>query len=146
MHAVMHHNLKDSPDDDLVSPQDTTQICIVVCKVSPLDRRGYCQEPVIAIENQLFASSHKDISLKPSDLQARGAGGAVAESGALVGNQNSTADAEAANGPDPSIRRGPSPGTPSRTADGTSSAPANGNAEHMENGEVGKEAKSESDG
>ena len=79
-------------------------------------------------------------------LQGRGAGGAVAESSALVGNQNPTADAEAANGPDPSIRRGVSHGTPSRTANGTSSAPANGNAEDMESGEVGKDAQSQSDG
>ncbi|DBA79271.1 TPA: hypothetical protein ACH3X2_007820 [Trebouxia sp. C0005] len=87
-----------------------------------------------------------DIPPKQPTDKARGAGGAVAESGALVGNQNPTADAEAANGPDPSFRRGLSQGTPSRTANGTSSAPANGNAEDMENGEVGKEAESQSDG
>jgi len=49
------------------------------------------------------------LSPRTNDLQGRGAGGAVAESGALVGNQN-------------------------------------GNAEDMENGEVGKDAKSQSDG
>jgi hypothetical protein len=97
-------------------------------------------------KNKLFAASLKDLSPRTNNLQDRGAGGAVAESGALVGNQRATADAEAANGPDPSIRRGFSHGAPSRTANGTSSAPANGNAEDMENGEVGKDAQRQSDG
>ena len=72
----------------------------------------------------------------------------AAESGALVGNQNPEADAEAAHGPDPLTRKDPSRQTPNSTANGDS-APANGNSDHaedMENGEVGKGSQNQSNG
>ena len=74
--------------------------------------------------------------------QGRGGGGVAAESGALVGNGNPEADAEAANGPQPSTRGQPSRGTPNRTADSKGQqAPANGNADDMERGQAGPSGK-----
>lgn len=62
----------------------------------------------------------------------------AAESGALVGNGNPQADAEAAHGPDPTARGRPSPGNPHRTVNGAgANAPANGNADDMEKGQAG---------
>lgn len=78
--------------------------------------------------------------------QGRGGGGVAAESGALVGNHNPEADAEAAHGPNPSVQRGSANGAANGAANGTASqAPANGNAassssssdEDMENGQAG---------
>lgn len=92
--------------------------------------------------------------------QGRGGGGVAAESGALMGNHNREADAEAAHGPYPSVQREPSRadgvadeaanGAADGTANGAASqAPANGNAassssssdEDMENGQAGPTGK-----
>ena len=86
-----------------------------------------------------------DIPPKQPTDQGRGGGGVAAQSGALVGNQNAEADAEAANGPNPSVRREPSKGTPNGAAnghhvDGKMSADqrdSDGSVEDMENGEAG---------
>lgn len=82
--------------------------------------------------------------------QGRGGGGVAAESGAVVGNHNPEADAEAAHGPNASVQREPSTASGSGVANGSangvaSQAPANGNAassssssdEDMENGQAG---------
>lgn len=72
--------------------------------------------------------------------QGHGTGGVAARSGALVGNKNSEADAEAADGPNPSVQGQASRASPNRTANGAAShAPANGNGsqEDMENGQAG---------
>lgn len=91
--------------------------------------------------------------------QGRGGGGVAAESGAVVGNHNPEADAEAAHGPNPSVQREPSRATGSGVANGVangsangvaSQAPANGNAassssssdEDMENGQAGPTGRS----
>ena len=66
----------------------------------------------------------------------------AAESGALVGNANPEADAEAARGPNPLYKGQPSQDRPNRTGTGAGAkAPANGNADDMEKGQAGAQAK-----
>lgn len=79
--------------------------------------------------------------------QGRGGGGVAAQSGALMGNHNPMADAEAAHGPNPSVQRASANGAANGAANGNaaSQAPANGNGassssssdEDMENGQAG---------
>ncbi|KAL3150185.1 hypothetical protein ABBQ32_000044 [Trebouxia sp. C0010 RCD-2024] len=81
-----------------------------------------------------------DIPPKQPTDKGHGTGGVAARSGALVGNKNSEADAEAADGPNPSVQGQASRASPNRTANGAAShAPANGNGsqEDMENGQAG---------
>ena len=76
-------------------------------------------------------------------MQGHGGGGVAARSGALVGNNNPEADAEAAHGPKPSVQGQASRANPNRTANGAANqAPANGNGSHedMENGQAGPHA------
>lgn len=91
--------------------------------------------------------------------QGRGGGGVAAESGALVGNHNPEADAEAAHGPNPSLQRPRANRAANGSANGAangaaneaaSQAPANGNGassssssdEDMENGQAGPTGRS----
>ena len=66
--------------------------------------------------------------------QGRGGGGVAAESGALMGNHNPEADAEAAHGPNPSVQREPSRANGNRVANGSANGSANGFANGSANG------------